>query len=101
MKVLGKKKNKEKASQLNFGNFISYDTKHTSNKGKNTKIGLYQLKGLSGERETIEKANCEMEKNVSNHITNKGIIQKICKERQQLNNKTTTAAAKTNNQILK
>lgn len=42
-----------------------------------------------------------MEKNVSNHITNKGIIQKICKERQQLNNKTTTAAAKINNQILK
>ena len=72
--------------------FFGYVSSGKGNKRKKKKIGLYQTKNLCTVRETINKMKrlpTEWEKLLTNYISDKGLISKICKQLIQFNVKKT------------
>ncbi|VFV47275.1 Hypothetical predicted protein, partial [Lynx pardinus] len=68
------------------------------NKSKNKLLRLHQNKKLLHSKETIHKTKkqpMEWEKIFANHMSDKGLISKICKELRQLNTQKTKVQLKT------
>lgn len=89
------RRKQEKLYNIDLGNewFLGYDSKNTGNKSKNRPMGLHQTKKLYTAKKTINRMKRQpmgWEKISANHVTDKGLISKICEELKQLNIKKTT-----------